>query len=162
MNPNHHDLPQLFQVVKAELSSRGFRVYPGPVVSTGAFAPWPDDRPIIGFLDFAKEFERRIIYLNAEEFTEEDALELLFLVSMLDLPAFEIVTPEQWIAAAGVQGAPEAEKFLQLAEEHRGELYRLSVQWVMEGVVHTYRVRADWHLDLELSAAELAELAESR
>lgn len=160
MNLHHNQLEEDWSAIQSELSTRNFHIYPAPVIASEAFAPWPDDRPITEFLDFAEQCQRQVIYASAHNFDSDDALELLLLLATLDFSIYDVETPRDCLQVMGVASSDGAKEYVKLSKFYEGKIMHLSVQWVYEGVVHLFRRKAGWHEELEKLAGRLAEMAD--
>jgi hypothetical protein len=154
------ELETLWQQVNAEVTQRGFLVYPGSLSLEGVHANWPLKEGIAGFLALAASLGARVVYLKASPLEPSDLIDAVasFLSGVPE--ALDADTPEEFMEMAGVSSEREVQDFLRQGKDHYGHLQSVSVEWVHEGVVHRFERYATWYGALIDMAADVADLVE--
>lgn len=160
MNAPKDKMNELWERVNQEVSARGFTVYPGSIMTSGATAIWPFDRGIAEFLDLAKGLGRRIVYLESEEFGPDDIIDAMATLLSHVYDAFNADSPEALFDELGMSSEPKVREYLRYAQQHYGRRSRIVAEWVFEGVAHRFSKIAEWFggfMDMSTSVADLIE-----
>ena len=154
------NMDEHWEEVQSEIASRGFVIYPGYIISTERIAFWPKEEGIVKFLDLAMELERKIVYTYSSKFTSEDALDLLLMSAPDDLVDYDVDTIRDCLRSLGVDTTPEAKDYLKTAKFYEGHRDLIRVDWVYDGIIHTYRVRPGWYVEIIELAGRVTNLSE--
>ena len=160
MPENDINLEEHWQEVQSEIASRGFVVYPNSILSSEGTAPWPTQEGLVNFLDLAQELERKVIYVHTYKFDSEDAIDLLLLSAPDDLVDYDVETVRDCLRSLGVETCAEAKDYLKITKFYEGHLLSISVEWVYEGITHTYWRRPAWYRDISELAVRVTDLIE--
>ena len=155
------NLEEHWQEIQSEIASRGFVVYPNYIFSTEHKAIWPEEEEIAKFLDLADMLERKIIYVHSSKFDSEEALDLLLLSAPSDLVDYDVKTVRECLRSLGVESSEEAKDYLKTTKFYEGHRVSIRVEWVFDGIIHTYLRSPAWYTDISELAARVLDLSES-
>ncbi|MFC1923599.1 hypothetical protein ACFLY4_09970 [Chloroflexota bacterium] len=155
------NMDEHWEEVQSEIASRGFVAYPDYISSSERTAFWPQEEGIIKFLDLALKFERKVVYIYSSDFTSEDALDFLLLSAPDDLVDFNIETVRDCLRSLKVDNTQEAKDYLKTAKFYEGHRDLIRVDWVYDDIIHTYRVRPGWYVELIELAGRITKISES-
>ena len=160
MTEHEINMEEHWQEIQSELASRGFLIYPNSILSTEGKAPWPTKEGITKFLDLAEKIDRKVIYIDTYKFDSEDAIDLLFLTAPEDLVDYEVETVKDCLRSLGVETSEEAKDYLKITKFYDGHLQNIRVEWIYEGIIHSYWIRAGWYGDISKLAVRVTDLIE--
>jgi hypothetical protein len=155
------NMEELWEEVQSEVASRGFTVYPNYIFSTEHKAQWPKEEGIVKFLDLAHELERKVIYVHSSKFDSEEALDLLLLAPPSDFVDFGVETVLECLRSFGVEASPEAKEYLKTTKFYEGRRVSIRVEWIFDGIIHTYLRKPAWYTDISELAGRIIDLSES-
>lgn len=153
MTETDFNLDKHWEEVQSEIASRGFIVFPSSILLSERTALWPIEEGLIKYLDLALLLERKVIYLHSSKFNSEDALDLLQLSSPDDSVDYDISTVRECIQYMGVENRSVAKDYLKTTKFYSDRRMSIHLEWVYDGIIHSYWRRADWYADI----ADLAE-----
>ena len=154
------ELDALWQQVNAEVTARGFLIFPGSLSLEGGYASWPVKEGIAGFLDLANSLGARIVYLKADPFEPGDLIDAVGSFLSEVHKALDADSPEAFMELGGISSEPEVQVYLRQGREHYGHLQSVRAEWVHDGVVHRFQRYAAWYGALIDKAAQMADLIE--
>ena len=160
MSETNINMDEHWEEVQSEIASRGFVIYPLYIISTERIAFWPKEEGIGKFLDLALELKRKIVYAYSSKFTSEDALDLLLLSAPDDLVDYDVDTVGGCLRSLGVGTSPEAKDYLKTTKFYEGHREMIRVDWVYDGIIHTYSRRPTWYTDITEIAGRVTDLSE--
>lgn len=155
------NLEEHWEEIQSEIASRGFVVYPNYIFSTEHKAYWPREEEIAEFLDLADELERKVIYVHSSKFDSEEALDLLLLSAPSDFVDYDVKTVRECLRSLGVESSAEAKDYLKTTKFYEGRRVSIRVEWVFDGIIHTYSRKPAWYTDISELAARILDLSES-
>lgn len=126
----------------------------GSTHGNGLTCDWQEEEDAAGFLDLAKAVGVRLLYTSVESFSEQDLDEMREQLTpeMSEQEADE--DDEEGLEAEPVL-PPEAEKLLNGAQSHIGQITAVWLAWVHGGVLNQFVRQARWHTELEDRVTEL-------
>ena len=155
------NMEELWLEVQSEIAAREFKVYPNYIFSSEHKAYWPKEEEITKFLDLADTLDRKIIYVQSSKFDSEEALELLLLSAPSDLVDYDAKSVRDCLRSLGVENRPEAKEYLKTTKFYEGHRVSIWVEWVFDGIIHTYSRKPAWYTDISELAAIILDLSES-
>ena len=155
------NMEELWEEVQSEIASRGYIVYPNYIFSTEHKAHWPKEEGLVKFLDLADQLERKVIYVHSSKFDSEEALDLLLLAPPSDFIDFGVETVRECLRSFGVEARPEAKEYLKTTKFYEGRRVSIRVEWVFDGIIHTYSRKPAWYTDISKLAERIIVISES-
>jgi hypothetical protein len=160
MPENDINMEEHWEQVQSEIASRGFIVYPNYIFSSEHKAYWPKEEEIVKFLDLADELERKVIYVYSSKFDSEEALDLLLLSAPSDFVDYDVETVRECLRSLGVEARAEAKEYLKTTKFYEGRRVSIRVEWVFDGIIHTYSRKPAWYADISELAGRITVLSE--
>jgi hypothetical protein len=161
MPENDINMEEFWQEVQSEIDYRGFVVYPNFIITSDHKAYWPKEKGVVKFLDLAQELERKVIYAYSSKFDSEDALDLLLISAPSDFTDYDVETVRECLRLFGVESSEEAKEYLKTTKFYEGRRVSIWVEWVFEGIIHTYTRKPGWYTDITELAGRIIDLSES-
>ena len=161
MSETDINMDEHWEEIQSEIASRGFIVYPNYIFSTEHKAYWPNEEEIAKFLDLADDLERKVIYVRSSKFDSDEALDLLLLSAPSDLVDYDVKTVRECLRSFGVESSAEAKDYLKTTKFYSGRRVSIRVEWVFDGIVHTYSRKPAWYADISELAGRILDLSES-
>ena len=161
MAPSRDEMDAFWDEVNREVSARGFLPFPGSLSPDGVHANWPGQEGIGGFFDLAGTLGVRVVYLRADRLEPGDLIDAVdsFLPDVH--VGLDAESPEEYVQLAGVGSEPDVQDYLRQGKKHYGQITSVRVDWVHDGVVHSFQKLAAWYGRFLDSAAGVAELIET-
>lgn len=155
------NMEELWQEVQSEIAARGFRIYPNYIFTTAHKAYWPKEEELAKFLDLADAFDRKIIYVQSSKFDSDEALDMLLISAPSDLVDYDAKSVRDCLRSLGVENRPEAKEYLKTTKFYEGHRVSIWVEWVFDGIIHTYSRKPAWYTDISELSAMILDLSES-
>ena len=161
MSQTDINMEELWQEVQSEIAARGFSIYPNYIFTTEHKAYWPKGEEFTKFLDLADALDRKIIYVQSSKFDSDEALDMLLISAPSDLVDYDAKSVRDCLRSLGVENRPEAKEYLKTTNFYSGHRVSIWVEWVFDGIIHTYSRKPAWYTDISELSAMILDLSES-
>ena len=154
--PRYKGLEADWDHITSLIDAVGVPTYPSAINGDTNTADWPNDIPFDDFLALATRLDATLIYAEQSELDEAQLADLEQRVLQASEHGSSALSPA--ISSAGRGPTfnpsvilpppapfPELTAFMRRARACLGRTWGLQVQWVSQGVTHSYTRLADWY-----------------
>jgi hypothetical protein len=86
---------------------------------------------------------------------------MLLISAPSDLVDYDAKSVRDCLRSLGVENRPEAKEYLKTTKFYEGHRVSIWVEWVFDGIIHTYSRKPAWYTDISELSAMILDLSES-